>query len=103
WLMAIATTHYLVGRRGRRRAPVWLAAAVDDVVATAAEPAEWQDLLTAMHRLPREVVLPIVLKHYYGYAYGDIAAVMGVPVGTVKSRIHNGMATIRKELTGDAG
>lgn len=103
WLIAIATNLYLDVLRRRSREQRLQAAAVDDLVTTAAEPAEWQDLLTAMHRLPREVVLPIVLKHYYGYAYEDIAAVMGVPVGTVKSRIHNGMATIRKELTGDAG
>lgn len=102
WLIAIATHLYLDVLRRRGREQRFASAAVDAATVAAEPPAEWQDLLAALHTLPRDVVLPIVLKHYYGYAYEDIAATMGIPVGTVKSRIHNGMETLRKELTGDA-
>lgn len=103
WLIAIATNLYLDAMRRQGREQRLQKETAHVAVTTGQPPAEWEDLLIALHRLPRDVVLPIVLKHYYGYAYEDIAATMGIPVGTVKSRIHNGMETLRKGLSGNAG
>jgi len=43
----------------------------------------------------------VVLKHYYGYTYEEIARWMEIPVGTVKSRIHGGVRTLRRGLGQD--
>jgi RNA polymerase sigma-70 factor (ECF subfamily) len=39
------------------------------------------------------------LKYYYGYAYEEIAEWLDIPLGTVKSRLHNGLNRLRKELS----
>lgn len=40
----------------------------------------------------------VILKHYYGYSYEEIARMMRIAEGTVKSRVHNGLKRLRKEL-----
>ncbi|WP_258209712.1 RNA polymerase sigma factor SigY [Paenibacillus radicibacter] len=62
----------------------------------------WTDTIEALSKMRYEMRLPILLKHYYGYAYDEIAEMMDIHVGTVKSRIHNGIQQLRKELTTDA-
>lgn len=62
---------------------------------------EWTDAMQALSRLGYEWRLPILLKHFYGYAYDEIADMMDIPPGTVKSRIHHGLQQVRKELTTD--
>lgn len=41
---------------------------------------------------------PIAMAFYLGYSYRKVARVLGVPEGTVKSRIRSGMAKLRDEL-----
>ena len=43
----------------------------------------------------------MVLKHYYGYTYEEIAEWMEIPVGTVKSRVFNGVRALRRGLVQD--
>ncbi len=43
----------------------------------------------------------LVLHHYLGYTFPEIAAVLGVPVGTVKSRVSRACASMREALTQD--
>jgi RNA polymerase sigma-70 factor (ECF subfamily) len=59
---------------------------------------EWPDMLEALGSLPEEIRMPIILKHYYGYSYEEIAEMLDIPAGTVKSRVHNGLRSLRKEL-----
>jgi RNA polymerase sigma-70 factor, ECF subfamily len=63
---------------------------------------EWNDVLAALAKLADEVRLPIVLKHYYGYSYEEIATIVKLPEGTVKSRVYYGIQELRKELKIDA-
>lgn len=42
--------------------------------------------------------LAVVLADLFGYAYGEIAALTGWPVGTVRSRIHRGRLALRAAL-----
>lgn len=60
---------------------------------------EWPEALEALGSLAEGVRMPIILKHYYGYSYEEIARIMEIPEGTVKSRVHNGLEVLRKELT----
>jgi RNA polymerase sigma-70 factor (ECF subfamily) len=54
--------------------------------------------VTALPDLPREVV---VLHQYQGLSYPEIAATLGVPLGTVKSRMHAALEGLRKVLVRD--
>ena len=59
---------------------------------------EWTDVLDALAQINEEIRMPIVLKHYYGYSYEEIGKMMGIAEGTVKSRVSNGLKSVRKEL-----
>jgi RNA polymerase sigma-70 factor, ECF subfamily len=102
WLIAIATNLYLdqLRRYKRERRLQAEAASLDLPVTVGPEPA-WLDLLERLHALPRDVAMPVVLKHYYGYSYEEIAEMMAIPEGTVKSRIFNGIRTLRRGTDGD--
>ena len=52
----------------------------------------------AIAGLPEEFRAVVVLKEFEGLPYEEIAAVVGVPVGTVRSRLHRGRAELRRRL-----
>lgn len=52
----------------------------------------------ALLRLPNDQRLAVILCDMQGYAYEEIAVVMGCSVGTVKSRISRGREKLRREL-----
>ena len=54
-------------------------------------------------RLPLEQRTAFVLHHYLGWPLSEIAGALGVPVGTVKSRLHYATSTLRTALSRDAG
>lgn len=41
---------------------------------------------------------PIAMAFYLGYSYRKVATVLGVPEGTIKSRIRSGLAKLRETL-----
>jgi RNA polymerase sigma-70 factor (ECF subfamily) len=55
-------------------------------------------LQAALARLPADQRNCIVLFDVEGYDYGEIARLMGISVGTVKSRIHRGRMALRRAL-----
>ncbi|MFC4304223.1 sigma-70 family RNA polymerase sigma factor [Cohnella boryungensis] len=64
---------------------------------TTARGTEWTALMASLEQLSKEERMPLVLKHYYGYTYEEIGAMMSLPSGTVKSRIHNVITKLREE------
>jgi RNA polymerase sigma-70 factor (ECF subfamily) len=56
--------------------------------------AELRAVLSALPEAQREVLL---MRFVDGMSLIEIAEVLGVPEGTVKSRIHNAIATLRKD------
>jgi RNA polymerase sigma-70 factor, ECF subfamily len=52
----------------------------------------------ALARLPAEFRIPLVLKEIDGMKYHEIAAIIGCPVGTVRSRIHRARSELRQRL-----
>ncbi|MFM9331762.1 RNA polymerase sigma factor SigY [Paenibacillus mesotrionivorans] len=56
------------------------------------------EIWEALAALDEEHRVSVILKHYYGYAYEEIGEILGIPAGTVKSRVHNGVRALRKEL-----
>lgn len=43
----------------------------------------------------------VVLRHVEGLSYGEIAEVLGQPVGTVKANVHRGLSALRTALKGE--
>lgn len=107
WLISIATRLYIDNRRRKARERKWLETEGQEQAGRylkwklEAGGGEWTDVLEALGKLNEETRLAVVLKHYYGYSQREIAEMTDVPEGTVKSRIHNGIVRLRKELTED--
>jgi RNA polymerase sigma-70 factor (ECF subfamily) len=78
------------GNRGRadQRDPV---DATDSVITS------WQ-LAEALARLSDEHRVAIVETHYRGRPYGELAAELGIPVGTLRSRVFYGLRALRVTL-----
>ncbi|MDJ0924007.1 MAG: sigma-70 family RNA polymerase sigma factor [Acidimicrobiia bacterium] len=53
---------------------------------------------TALYQLKETEREPIAMAFYMGYSYRKVADVLGVPEGTVKSRIRSGLAKLRESL-----
>ncbi len=58
------------------------------------------DLLEAAEQLDERLVEPVFMRDLCELEYSDIAELLDVPVGTVKSRIHDGRAKLRLALYG---
>ena len=54
------------------------------------------DGITSFSLLPLPFVF--ILKHYYGYKYEEISEIIGCPLGTVRSRLHNAVKYIMSEI-----
>lgn len=55
-------------------------------------------LMEAIDRLPTHYKLMVLLRHQEGLSYEEIASTVGVPLGTVKARIHRARQMLRKLL-----
>ncbi|MEU9129575.1 sigma-70 family RNA polymerase sigma factor [Kitasatospora sp. NPDC048540] len=64
----------------------------DEQVVRSLDGAEVRSALAGLSRLQREAV---VLAYYGGYSQREIAQLLGVPLGTVKSRIRGGLTRLR--------
>jgi RNA polymerase sigma factor (sigma-70 family) len=56
------------------------------------------ELIAALDRLPEHHREPLVLAFAYEMTGAEIAAVLGIPAGTVKSRLHAGRRALRQIL-----
>lgn len=79
----------------------------EDRLASDANPAldlERQDrhahLEAALWRLPDHQRVPLVLFHFEGMSYQEIAETIGVSLSKLKTDIHRGRETLRRALTG---
>lgn len=115
WLFTICRNQFLktVGRRSRREVPTSeIDADVESLAATAvfsavqnADPEKEffdsfvdSDVLAAVDRLPDPFREAVVLSDLEGMGYPQVAEVLDVPVGTVKSRIFRGRRILQEEL-----
>ena len=111
WAYRIATNASLdeLRRRGRRPA---LAIADYDGPTELLDTTSWRfdeqladrdAIETALSALPDEFRLPLVMRDLLDLEYAEIADQLGVPLGTVKSRIARGRAMLARALELDAG
>jgi RNA polymerase sigma-70 factor, ECF subfamily len=58
-------------------------------------------LLRELDRLPIEQRTLVVLRFYADLSLPEAAAILGIPLGTAKSRLHRGLATLRVGLSAE--
>lgn len=60
-----------------------------------------QRVVSALHNLPEAFREVVILREIEGFGYEEIAEMLGVNLGTVKSRLTRGRATLREVLRED--
>ncbi len=53
--------------------------------------------------LPEHNRVSLVLRHIEGLSYAEIASIVEQPIGTVKANVHRALASLRHELSSEAG
>ena len=104
WLYRLTTNACLdlLRRRRRRAIEVELEPVHDPAVADIAGPIADRELLdVALRRLDPKWRAIVVLHYFAGLSVPDVASVTGLPLGTVKSRLHRSVAQLRGHVIGD--
>jgi RNA polymerase sigma-70 factor (ECF subfamily) len=99
WLVSIVRNVFLKSLRN-----LHVGRSLDDidepqVEGTPETPVHLERLQEALLELSEEFRSPLVLYYFEDFSYQEIATQMGVPIGTVMSRISRGKAYLRKRLT----
>lgn len=104
WLYRVASNASYDVLRRRKRTPVPLeelpeTESSSDVAQTSADVV---DVQRALLKVPEDFRVVLILHDVEGLPYEEIAVAVGVPVGTVKSRLHRGRVALGR-LLGGAG
>ncbi|MGP6172304.1 ECF RNA polymerase sigma factor SigK [Microbacterium sp. A204] len=59
---------------------------------------EGERVVSALGMLPESQREAIVLSYYGGYSQSEIAVLLGTPLGTIKTRMRDGLSRLRNEM-----
>jgi RNA polymerase sigma-70 factor, ECF subfamily len=98
WMFSVARNCALdeIRRSQRRRRTIERVGA--EPPGPVAEPTRRLEIREALAELPIELREPIVWIDMFGTSYQEVARVMGIPVGTIKSRVHRGRELLAAAL-----
>ncbi len=105
WLYRITVNECLRRQRKKRPAPVSLenidlaeTQHVEGQEEVLVNRQEYERLIRAMNSLDSKHRAVLVLRYFNDLSYDEIAQVVGIPLGTVKSRIYLALKTLREQL-----
>lgn len=102
WLISIASRQFLDHQKKRKREQLREGKTNQETIRQFKWDIQqkghpWHDMWEALNELKAQERAPIILHYYYGFTYPEIASMLGMREGTVKSRVHHGLKKIRKE------
>src|SRR4051812_6542171 len=102
WLHRLLVNACYDEARRKRRWRLDIRATHDTLDSTAADGsdasgnvADRDQLARGLARLPFDQRVVLVLRYYLDVSQADIAETLGIPVGTVKSRLNHGISALR--------
>jgi len=98
WLYKIARNLYLQNQRRLQQIPMGdgdLQLAAPPPQHISAEEVDEEQLQRALNQLPEEFRTPLVLYYFGEHSYREIADILGIPIGTVMSRIARAKEKLR--------
>lgn len=98
WLLNTVSNSARNLERSARRYRVLLGRVRVTDVATDVQAADESGVLSALRKLPEKEQSVVVLTIMQGYGMAEAAAVLGIPVGTVKSRLARAKGRLRDDL-----